>query len=126
MENSIVNPSATNTTGISTNTLTVGRTDDPTSIITITPTLSQPVKLECRRTSAFKDWFTGDLRDRSRVRSTEGEIFTRPGSYRTLLFSTFNPCHATTYNCIMDHYSTLSTVYKSQDQYVYSISSCLT
>ena len=90
-------------------TVTVGRTDDPTTTITITPTLSLPVKLECRRTSAFKDWFTGD--PRSKVTPTPGEISTKSGHDRTLLISSFNPCHATTYSCIMDHYSSISTVY---------------
>ena len=105
MENSIVNPSAT----ISTNTLTVGRTDDPITTITITPTLSQPVKLECQRTDAFKDWFTGD--PSSRVTPTEGMISTKSGNYRTLLISSFQPIHATTYSCVVDHKSNMSTVY---------------
>ena len=100
--NSIVNPSATIT-------LTVGRTDDPITTITITPTLSQPVKLECRRTDAFKDWFTGD--PRSRVTPTEGEISTKPGHDRTLLISSFQPIHATTYSCVMDLSSSISTLY---------------
>ena len=100
--NSIANPSETNT-------LTVGRTGDPTTPITITPTLSQPVWLECQRTDRFKDWFTGD--PRSRVSPTEGEISTKSGNDRTLLISSFQSIHATTYSCIVDHYSSTSTVY---------------
>ena len=102
--NSIANPSATNT-------LTVGRTGDPTSTITITPTLSEPVKLECQRTGVLKDWYTGDPGCRNRVTSTEGDISTKSGPYRTLLISSFQPIHATTYSCIVDHYSSTSTVY---------------
>ena len=102
LPNFIVNPSVTNT-------LTVGRTGDPTTTITITPTLNEPVKLECRRTNAFKDWFTGD--PRSRVTPTEGEIFTTGGNYRTLLISSFQPIHATTYSCVVDHKINMSTVY---------------
>ena len=90
-------------------TITVGRTDDPITTITITPTISQPVKLECRRTKAFKDWFTGD--PRSQVTSIDGEIFTTGGNYRTLLISSFQPIHATTYSCVVDHKSNMSTVY---------------
>ena len=109
----LVNPSPTNT-------LTVGRTDDPTSTITITPTLSQPVRLECRRSNAFKDWFTGD--PRSRVTPTEGEISTTGGNNRTLLISSFKPIHATTYSCVVDHKSTMSTVYPVVlGMYIYSI-----
>ena len=102
MANFIVNPSSTNT-------LTVGRTDDPTSTITITPTLNEPVKLECRRTGALKDWFTDD--PRSRVTPTEGEISTTGGNYRTLLITSFQPIHATTYSCIVDHSSSVSIEY---------------
>ena len=100
--NSVVNPSAINT-------LTVGRTDGPITTITITPTLSQPVQLECERMGVPKDWFTGD--PRSKVESTEGEISTSGGNYRTLLISSFKPIHATTYNCIVDHKTNMSTVY---------------
>ena len=46
LTNSVVNPSAINT-------IRVGRTDDPTTPITITPTLSQPVQLECERNVIF-------------------------------------------------------------------------
>ena len=96
---------------MTTKTLTVGRTDDPNTTITITPTLSQPVKLECQRTGVVKDWFTGD--PSSRVTPTEGEISTKSGYRRTLLISLFNPCYATTYSCIVDYKSTatMSTIY---------------
>ena len=84
--------------------------DDPTTTITITPTLSQPVKLECQRTgNAFKDWFTGD--PRSQVTPTEGEISTKFGHVRTLLISSFQPIHATTYSCVMDLSSSISAIY---------------
>ena len=102
MPNFIVRPSTVNT-------LTVGRTGDPTTTITITPTLSQPVQLECHRTDVFKDWFTGD--PRSRVSPTEGDISTKSGQDRTLLISSFRLDHATTYSCIVDHKSNMSTVY---------------
>ena len=98
----LVNPSAINT-------LTVGRTDDPTTPITITPTLSQSVKLECRRSGIKKNWFTGD--PRSQVTPTEGEISTKSGNDRTLIISSFQPIHATTYSCILNHESIMSTVY---------------
>ena len=99
--NSLVNPSPTLA-------ITVGGTGNVTNI-TITPTLSQPVKLECQRTGTFKDWFTGD--PRSRVTPTEGMISTKSGNYRTLLISSFQPIHATTYNCIVDHKIKMSTEY---------------
>ena len=85
--------------------------DDPTTTITITPTLSQPVQLECQRTDAFKDWFTGD--PRSKVTPTEGEISTKSGYDRTLLISSFKPIHATTYSCIVaeEFNRSISTVY---------------
>ena len=88
LTNSIVNPSAINT-------IRVGRTDDPTTPITITPTLSQPVKLECERTDAFKDWYT----DGTKVTSTNGELITTPGAIRTLSISSFSPSHAKGYTC---------------------------
>ena len=65
--------------------------------------------MECRRTNAFKDWFTGD--PRSKVTPTEGDISTKSGYDRTLLISSFRPVHATTYSCIVDHKSNMSTVY---------------
>ena len=88
---SVVNPSATNT-------LTVGRTDDPTTPITITPTLSQPVKLECDRQTAVKNWYT----DGTVVTTTPGELATRAGGVRTLSISSFSPSHARGYTCTVN------------------------
>ena len=88
--NSVVNPSAINT-------IKVGRTDDPTSTITITPTLSQPVKLECvRRNNIGKNWYT----DGTIVTSTNGELATiTSGVIRRLSISSFSPSHAKGYTC---------------------------
>ena len=86
--NSVVNPSGINT-------LTVGRTDDPTTTITITPTLSQPVMLECERTNTGKNWFT----DGTAVTNTPGDLITTPGAIRTLSISSFSPTHAKGYTC---------------------------
>ena len=88
LTNSVVNPSAINT-------IRVGRTDDPTTPITITPTLSQPVKLECERTSLFKDWYT----DGPKVTPTNGDLTTTAGAIRTLSISSFSPSHAKGYTC---------------------------
>ena len=89
----VVNPSATNT-------ITVGRTDDPTTPITITPTLSQSVKLYCDRSSTGKNWYTGD--PRTVVRTTRGEIAVTPGPARTLHIFSFNPSHARGYTCTVN------------------------
>ena len=84
----IVNPSAINT-------IRVGRIDDPTTPITITPTLSQPVKLECERTGIFKQWYT----DGTAVTTTSGDLTTTAGAIRTLSISSFSPSHAKGYTC---------------------------
>ena len=86
--NSIVNPSAINT-------IKVGRPTDPTTPITITPSLSQPVKLECERNSIAKDWYT----DGTKVTPTNGELTTTPGTIRTISISSFSPSHAKGYTC---------------------------
>ena len=94
LTNSLVNPSAINT-------ITVGRTDDPTTPITITPTLSQPVKLECERTSIGKNWYTDGTADGSKVTPTPGKLTTISGFTRTLSISSFSPSHAKGYTCIV-------------------------
>ena len=86
--NSVVNPSAINI-------IRVGRTDDPTTPITITPTLSQPVKLECDRSGVPKNWYT----DGTVVTPTNGELATTLGAVRTLSISSFIPSHAKGYTC---------------------------
>ena len=88
LTNSVVNPSAINT-------IRVGRTDDPTTTITITPTLSQPVKLECERINTFKEWYT----DGTTVTPTPGELATTAGAIRALSISSFSPSHAKGYTC---------------------------
>ena len=88
LTNSVVNPSAINT-------IRVGRTDDQTTPITITPTLSQPVKLECERTSLFKNWYTAG----TVVTNTNGELNTTAGAIRTITISSFSPSHAKGYTC---------------------------
>ena len=90
--NSVVNPSAINT-------IRVGRTDDPTTPITITPTLSQPVELECDRQTTGKNWYT----DGTIVTTTPGELATlaRAG-VKTLSISSFNPSHARGYTCTVN------------------------
>ena len=96
--NSVVNPSATNT-------LTVGRTDDPTTPITITPTLNQPVKLKCDRTTT-KNWYT----DGTVVTTTPGELAISAGAgVRTLSISSFSPSHARGYTCTVN--GSTSTAY---------------
>ena len=97
LTNSVVNPSAINT-------IRVGRTDDPTTPITITPTLSEPVKLECERTIIGKNWYT----DGTVVTNTNGELTTIGGHIRTLSISSFSPSHAKGYTCIVTS-SSLST-----------------
>ena len=87
--------------------ITVGR--EAITNTTVTPSLNQAVKLECQRTSAFKDWFTGD--PGIKVTPTEGDISTKSGQDRTLYISSFQPIHATTYSCIVDHKSNMPTVY---------------
>ena len=88
LTNSVVNPSAINT-------IRVGRTDDPTTPITITPTLSQPVTLECERTGIGKNWFTNG----TVVTPTNGELATTPGPIRTITILSFSPSHAKGYTC---------------------------
>ena len=89
LTNSVVNPSAINT-------LTVGRTDDPTSPVTITPTLGQPVMLECERTGVGKNWFT----DGTAVTNTPGDLANIPLTFtRTITISSFSPSHAKGYTC---------------------------
>ena len=97
MTNSVVNPSAINT-------FRVGRADDPTTPITITPSLSQPVEMECARMGVFKGWYT----DGTVVTPTNGELTTKAGAIRTLSISSFNPSHAKGYTCIVTS-SSLST-----------------
>ena len=76
-------------------TVTVGRTSDPATTITATPTIGQSVELQCTRTSAVKRWSnTG-----SEVSPTENEISTTSGPTRILAFSSFTPSHAGTYSC---------------------------
>ena len=98
LTNSIVNPSAINT-------IRVGRTDDPTTPITITPSLSQPVKLECERTSIAKDWYTYG----TKVTPTTGDLTTRAGVIRTLFISSFSPSYAKGYTCIVTSSSLSAT-----------------
>ena len=93
---------------LATNTLRVGRTDDPTTPITITPTISQPVKLECQRDSMYKQWFTDDS---VTVTPTNGELTNTPGPIRTLSISSFSPSHAGTYTCKVNRFGPTPTVY---------------
>ena len=93
LTNSVVNPSAINT-------IRVGRPTDPTTPITIiTPSLSQPVKLECERTHIIirKNWYS----DGTAVTPTNGELTTTTGNIRTLSISSFSPSHAKGYTCIV-------------------------
>ena len=91
LTNSVVNPSAINT-------LTVGRTDDPTTTIIITPTLSQPLKLECERTGIGKNWYTSG----TTVTPTNGDLTTTSGAIiRILSISSFSQSHAKGYTCIV-------------------------
>ena len=78
-------------------TITVGRTGDPTTTTTLTPTIGQSVELQCARTSAVKQWYT----TRSEVTPTLNEIRTAGGATRILAFSSFTPSHAGTYSCII-------------------------
>ena len=77
-------------------TVTVGRTTDPTTTITVSPTIGQSVELQCARTSAVKQWYTtGSTVTASEIRTT------RTGPTRILAFSSFTPSHAGTYSCII-------------------------
>ena len=90
--NSVVNPSAINT-------IRVGRTDDPTTPITITPTLSQPVKLECDGPDVGKNWFTSG----TAVTDTPGYLSNIPSTYvRTITISSFSTSHAKGYTCTVN------------------------
>ena len=86
--NSVVNPSAINT-------IRVGRADDPTTPVTITPTLSQPVKLECERNGLYKNWYTSG----AIVTPTNGDLATTAGTTRTLSISSYSTSHAKGYTC---------------------------
>ena len=87
----LVNPSAINT-------IRVGRSKDPTTPITITPTLSQPVKLECARNGLYKEWYTNG----TEVTPTNGDLTTTSGAIiRILSISSFSLSHAKGYTCIV-------------------------
>ena len=76
-------------------TVTVGRTGDQTTTITVTPTIGQSVELQCTRTSAVKQWYTAE----SKVEAIPNEISTAGGPNRILAFSSFTTSHAGTYSC---------------------------
>ena len=74
-------------------TITVG-SGSPVNI-TVTPTISQSVELQCSRSPAAKQWYTAG----SIVQATSGEVWTTSGPARKLGFSTFATSHAGTYSC---------------------------
>ena len=84
-------------------TVTVGRTGDPTTTITVTPTIGQSVELQCTGTSAVKQWYTTG----SVVAATPSEISTKGGPTRTLAFSSFTTSHAGTYSCEVQNVNNL-------------------
>ena len=100
LTNSVVNPSAINT-------IRVGRPTDPTTPITITPSFSQPVQLECERNRIGKNWFT----DGTEVTPTNGELTTTAGAIRTLSISSFSPSHAKGYTCTCSVIATTLSTY---------------
>ena len=87
-------------------TITVGRTGDPTTTITVTPTIGQSVELQCTRTSAARRWYTTG----SVVAATSNEISTSGGTTRILAFSSFTTSHAGTYSCVVQN-NQMTTTY---------------
>ena len=79
-------------------TVRVGRIGDTTDV-TVTPTIGQPVQMECGRSGAHKNWYSAG----SVVTSTPGEVTTTGGggAVRTLSISHFSSTHAGTYTCIV-------------------------
>ena len=89
-------------------TVTVGRTGDQTTTITVTPTIGQSVELQCTRTSVGKRWYTTG----SAVAATENEISTTSGATRILAFSSFTTSHAGTYSCeVWNNNNLVTTTY---------------
>ena len=76
-------------------TITVGRNVDPTTTITVTPSINQSVELQCGNTGV-KQWYTTG----SQVKSTPNEVSINTGPTRILAFSSFTPSHAGTYTCL--------------------------
>ena len=80
-------------------TVTVGRIGDTTDVM-VTPTIGQPVQMECERSGTTKNWYSAG----SRVTPTPGEVATAGGGgggVRTLSISHFSSSHAGTYTCIV-------------------------
>ena len=79
-------------------TVRVGRIGDTTDV-TVTPTIGQPVQMECERSGTTKNWYSAG----SRVTPTQGEVATTGGGggARTLSISRFSSSHAGTYTCIV-------------------------
>ena len=73
-------------------TVRVGRIGDTTDVM-VTPTISQPVQMECGRSGTHKNWYSAG----SLVTPTPGEV----GGVRTLSISHFSSSHAGTYTCIV-------------------------
>ena len=86
-------------------TVTVGRTGDPTTTITVTPTIGQSVELQCSGDDIGKRWYTTG----SEVTPTQNEISTAPGPTRILAFSSFTPSHAGTYSCEVRNNNNIDT-----------------
>ena len=76
-------------------TITVGRTGDPTTTITLTPTIGQSVELQCNGSGVGKQWYTAGRKPIS------NEISIAGGPTRTLAFISFTPSHAGTYTCLV-------------------------
>ena len=74
--------------------VTIGREDDPTEI-TITPTVSEEMRLLCSRSglSNYKAWSS------SGSRITNSGIVTGDQAVQTLTISTIKPSHTGIYSC---------------------------
>ena len=77
--------------------ITVATTPDPTTTITVTPTIGQSVELQCSGSGVVKLWYTTG----SEVTPTPNEIITSAGNTRILAFSSFTTSHAGTYTCLV-------------------------
>ena len=79
-------------------TIRVGRIGDTTDVM-VTPTIGQPVQMECERSGTPKNWYSAG----SVVTPTPGEVATTGGGggVRTLSISHFSSTHAGTYTCIV-------------------------
>ena len=99
-------------------TVRVGRIGDTTDVM-VTPTIGQPVQMECERSSTPKNWYSAG----SVVTPTPGEVATTGGgaAVRKLSISHFSSTHAGTYTCIVGPIPNITylTFYTVAGKYTY-------